>query len=629
MTFEELVTAIGYHNKLYWEKGSPEISDGEYDQLFEELRRRAPEHPLVNAVYAPAVVSGGKVRHRTPMLSLDKAYSLEAVLEWAKKFARSPEEKLFVQPKYDGISASFDGKVLATRGDGETGEDVTDKLPLIELEAPGYTGPLDRAARGEIVIRSDDFVSIYSRIRRKDGGFYKNPRNAVAGIMGLKEIDNMVAQGAKLTLVDYSLVSYELPLSGLAEQWPHFLEELAQLPYPMDGVVIKFADREFRESLGNTAHHPRGEIAYKYSNVKRESVLLDVEWSFGKNNLTPVAIMESVEFSGVTVKRATLHNVQNIIDMDLQIGDRIIVERAGDVIPYISSSTPGENRRSPLIDRCPACGSTLERKGPELVCPDKDCPGTSLQRLAASVKALDVENLGESTLKKLVSVCQVRHLSDLFRLTAAELLKVEGFAAKSAGNLIKELQRVRNMPEYQFLTSLNIPNVGPNIAKLLLQDMDINALRTASRDQLSGIPGIGPERAKAISDAFEMRKEEIDELLSAVTPVRETLPEKGSMPTVCFTGKMPEKRAFYVELARSKGYASSDSVTKELTLLVAADVNENSSKLVKARKLGVKILSLDEFLAAPDHVSFAPAPEAAPQKSAAPEKAEEEQLELF
>ena len=282
MTFEELVTAIGYHNKLYWEKGSPEISDGEYDQLFEELRRRAPEHPLVNAVYAPAVVSGGKVRHRTPMLSLDKAYSLEAVLEWAKKFARSPEEKLFVQPKYDGISASFDGKVLATRGDGETGEDVTDKLPLIELEAPGYTGPLDRAARGEIVIRSDDFVSIYSRIRRKDGGFYKNPRNAVAGIMGLKEIDNMVAQGAKLTLVDYSLVSYELPLSGLAEQWPHFLEELAQLPYPMDGVVIKFADREFRESLGNTAHHPRGEIAYKYSNVKRESVLLDVEWSFGK-----------------------------------------------------------------------------------------------------------------------------------------------------------------------------------------------------------------------------------------------------------------------------------------------------------------------------------------------------------
>ena len=625
----ELAELISHHNRLYWEKGAPEIEDADYDKLLEELRRRDPGHALVNAVYAPAVVSGSKVRHRTPMLSLDKAYSLEAVLEWAGKFARSPEEKILVQPKYDGISASFDGRTLATRGDGETGEDVTGKLPLIELETPGYTGPLDRAARGEIVIRSDDFVNIYSHIRRKDGGFYKNPRNAVAGIMGLKEIDAMIAQGAKLTLVDYSLISYELPLSELAAKWERYLEELAQLPYPMDGVVIKFADRSFRESLGNTAHHPRGEIAYKYSNVKRESVLLDVEWSFGKNNLTPVALMESVEFSGVTVKRATLHNVQNIIDMDLQIGDRIIVERAGDVIPYISSSTPGENRRSPLIDRCPACGSTLERKGPELVCPDKDCPGTSLQRLAAAVKALDVENLGESTLKKLVSVCQVRHLSDLFRLTAAELLKVEGFAAKSAGNLIKELQRVRNMPEYQFLTSLNIPNVGPNIAKLLLQDMDINALRTASRDQLSGIPGIGPERAKAISDAFEMRKEEVDELLSAVTPVRETLSEKGSMPTVCFTGKMPEKRAFYVELARSKGYASSDSVTKELTLLVAADVNENSSKLVKARKLGVKILSLDEFLAAPDHVSFAPAPEAAPQKSAAPEKAEEEQLELF
>jgi DNA ligase (NAD+) len=180
--------------------------------------------------------------------------------------------------------------------------------------------------------------------------------------------------------------------------------------------------------------------------------------------------MESVEFSGVTVKRATLHNVQNIIDMDLQIGDRIIVERAGDVIPYISSSTPGENRRSPLIDRCPACGSTLERKGPELVCPDKDCPGTSLQRLAAAVKALDVENLGESTLKKLVSVCQVRHLSDLFRLTAAELLKVEGFAAKSAGNLIKELQHDSKIIFIQ-LSNCNVIN-----RHLLVEKSDIHNL---------------------------------------------------------------------------------------------------------------------------------------------------------
>ena len=573
------------------------------------------------------------------MLSLDKAYSLEALLEWGRKFARTPDEKILVQPKYDGISASFDGTVLATRGDGETGEDVTGKLPLIELEAPGYTGCLDRPARGEIVIRSDDFVNIYAHIRRKDGGAYKNPRNAVAGIMGLKEIDPMLAQGAKLTLVDYSLISFELPLSELPQKWDSFLNTLAELPYPMDGVVLKFADKEFRDSLGSTSHHPRGEIAYKYSNVKRESRLIDVEWSFGKNNLTPVAIMEPVEFSGVTVKRATLHNVQNIIDMDLHIGDTVTVERAGDVIPYISGSAPGENRRSPLIDHCPACGTSLERRGPELVCPNPGCPGTSLQRLTAAVKALDVENLGESTLKKLISVCHVSCLSDLFRLTAVDLLKVEGFAEKSASNLLKELQRVKRMPEYQFLASLNIPNVGPNIAKLILQTMDFHALRTASEESLSAISGIGPERAKAITAAFAERKEEIDELLSAVTPVREEAPAQGRL-TVCFTGKMPEKRSYYEKLAGTKGYAAADSVTKELSLLVAADVNDSSSKLVKARKLGVKIMSLEEFLAqkaVPGPAAPEPSAESEIQQelfseippSEKSEKTEDEQLELF
>ena len=617
----ELVRLIEYHNHLYWEKAAPEISDSDYDRLVQELRRRDPGHVLVNAVNAPAVFSGGKVRHASPMLSLDKAYSLEEVVSWGKKFARSPEEEILVQPKYDGISANFDGRILATRGDGETGEDITDKLPLLELEAPGYRGKPDRPARGEIVIRSDDFETLYSRIRRKDGGFYKNPRNAVAGIMGLKEIDLMVVQGAKLTLVDYSLISYPLPLNELPARWEGLLEELSRLPYPMDGVVIKFADAAFRESLGNTAHHPRGEIAFKYSNVRRETTLLDVEWGFGKNNLTPVAIMEPVEFAGVTVRRATLHNVQNIIDMDLCIGDHITVERAGDVIPYIVASSPGGNRRNALIDTCPACGTLLRRKGPELICPNPACPGTHLQRLSAAVKALDVENLGESTLKKLISVCGVRHLKDLFQLTAADLLKLEGFAEKSASNLLKELQRVRKLPEYQLLTALNIPNVGPNIAKMLLKELDFRQLREAGEETLSAIPGIGPERAKAIRAAFAERAEEIDELLGALTLIREESAGTATQPTVCFTGKMPEKRSFYEALARKRGYGTADSVTSTLALLVAADVNDNSSKLVKARKLGIKILALEDFLASPSTVS----PPASPSRP----EAEEEQPELF
>ena len=361
---EELEKLIEHHNRQYWELGEPEIPDTRYDELLRALRRIDPGNTLLSRVYAPRVAGSGKVRHTVPMLSLDKAYSLEEVLEWGKKFARTPEEPLLVEPKYDGISANFDGRVLSTRGDGEIGEDVSDKLPLIELEAPGYTGPVDRPARGELVIRDDDFANLYSHIRRKGGGTYKNSRNAVAGIMGLKEIAEMVAQGAKITLVDYNMISYRVKLSELEAKWPELLAELEALPYPQDGVVLKLADHDYEASLGNTAHHPRGQIAFKFTNIRRTTKLLGVEWSFGKNCLTPVALLEPVEISGTTIKRATLHNVQNILELGIEIGDTVTVERAGDVIPYIVASEPGETRRSALIDHCPCCHTKLVRRGP-------------------------------------------------------------------------------------------------------------------------------------------------------------------------------------------------------------------------------------------------------------------------
>lgn len=194
------------------------------------------------------------------------------------------------------------------------------------------------------MIRDDDFRNLYSHIYKKGGGTYKNSRNAVAGIMGLKEIDEMIAQKAKITLVDYNMVSFRVRLSELADRWEGLLAELAALPYPQDGVVLKLADTAYEASLGSTAHHPRGQIAYKFTNIRRTTKLLDVEWSFGKNCLTPVAHLEPVEISGTTIKRATLHNVQNILELGIEIGDTVTVERAGDVIPYIVSSEPGAER---------------------------------------------------------------------------------------------------------------------------------------------------------------------------------------------------------------------------------------------------------------------------------------------
>ena len=591
---DELAALIEYHNRRYWELGEPEIEDARYDELVRALSKIDPAHPLLSRVYAPHVAGDGKIRHAEPMLSLDKAYSLDEVLAWAGKYARSPEEELLVEPKYDGISAKFEDGILSTRGDGEIGEDITSKLPLIELEAPGYRGKPDRPARGEIVIRDDDFKTLYAHIQKRGGGVYKNSRNAVAGLMGLKEIDDMLLQGARVTLVDYNLVSRRVTLAELPGRWEALLAEMAALPYPQDGAVLKFADEAFRRSLGATAHHPRGEIAFKFTNIRRKTRLIDVEWSFGKSCLTPVAHLEPVEISGITIKRATLHNVQNILDLGLEIGDTVTVERAGDVIPCIVACEPGETRRSALIDRCPGCGAGLVRRGPELCCPNPECRETELQRLAAAVRNLGIERLGEPTLRKLMEVCGVRRLSDLFELEEADILKLEGFAGKSARNLIDEIRKSRTVNDYQLLAALNIPNIGPNVGKGIFEHCTFDEVRKLSEEELAAIPGIGPERARALVRELSVQSEFLDELLAAVQPVHAGNGE--AKPTVCFTGKMPEKRSYYERLAAAHGYEPVGEATASLSLLVAADPAESSSKLKNARKFGIRIVSLDEFL---------------------------------
>lgn len=597
MSLQELVQLIEYHNQRYWELGEPEISDDDYDRLMVELRSRDPNHPLLHWVGTQRTASaGGKVKLAKPMLSLDKAYSLEEVVEWAQKYIRSKDELLLAQPKYDGISANFDGTILATRGDGEIGEDISDKLPLIELEAPNYTGQLNRPARGEIVIRKDDFANLYSHIYKKGGGVYKNSRNAVAGIMGLKDISDMIRQHAKLTLADYSLVSFKIKFSELSGRFAEIIETVEALPYPTDGVVFKLADTAYSESLGATSHHPRGQIAFKFSGIRRKTKLLAVEWSFGKNALTPVAELEPVEIGGVTIKRATLHNAQNIIDMDIQIHDEVTVERAGDVIPYIVSREPGEERINAMITNCPGCGSTLVRRGPELCCVNPECFETNLQKLTAAVKNFGIEQLGEPTIRKMMLSLGVKKLSDIFKLTQNQLLKLDNFAEKSAANLYREIDTAKHVADYQFLAALNIPNIGLDIAKILLKHFKLEELSSLSENELLNVPGIGEKRAKAIVEILHSEAQEINDLLATVEVSKTAQNSSTTRPTICFTGKMPEKRSFYENLAAEHGYEAVDSVSQSLSLLVTADISSNSSKTGKAKKLGIPIVELQEFL---------------------------------
>ena len=597
MSLQELVQLIEYHNQRYWELGEPEISDDDYDRLMVELRSRDPNHPLLHWVGTQRTASaGGKVKLAKPMLSLDKAYSLEEVVEWAQKYIRSKDELLLAQPKYDGISANFDGTILATRGDGEIGEDISDKLPLIELEAPNYTGQLNRPARGEIVIRKYDFANLYSHIYKKGGGVYKNSRNAVAGIMGLKDISDMIRQHAKLTLADYSLVSFKIKFSELSGRFAEIIETVEALPYPTDGVVFKLADTAYSESLGATSHHPRGQIAFKFSGIRRKTKLLAVEWRFGKNALTPVAELEPVDIGGVTIKRATLHNAQNIIDMDIQIHDEVTVERAGDVIPYIVSREPGGERINAMITNCPGCGSTLVRRGPELCCVNPECFETNLQKLTAAVKNFGIEQLGEPTIRKMMLSLGVKKLSDIFKLTQNQLLKLDNFAEKSAANLYREIDTAKHVADYQFLAALNIPNIGLDIAKILLKHFKLEELSTLSEDELLNVPGIGEKRAKAIVEVLHSEAQEINDLLATVEVSKTAQNSSTTRPTICFTGKKPEKRSFYENLAAEHGYEAVDSVSQSLSLLVTADISSNSSKTGKAKKLGIPIVELQDFL---------------------------------
>ena len=595
-----LAQLIEYHNRKYWVEAEPEISDGEYDFLMRRLAELNPDHPLLSAVNAPVVATSGKVVHREPMLSLDKAYSLDEVMEWAAKYARTPDEVLLVQPKYDGISAIWSGGVLATRGDGETGEDISDKVPLIELEHPKGVMPLAGfrgQARGEIVIRDDDFRTLYANIRNRSGAVYRNSRNAAAGIMGLKDIAMMLHQHAKLTLVDYSLHSWNTTYGTLRENWDDLVQKIEALPYPMDGIVVKLADEAYARSLGNTAHHPRGQIAFKFSGVRRESRVRAVEWSFGKNCLTPVAEIDPVEISGTTIRHVSLHNLQNVIDRDIHIGDTVTVERAGDVIPYIVASAPGEERKPCVISVCPSCGKELVRDLPELRCVNPECPETRVMRLLAAVKNIGIERLGEPNIRKMITVLGVRNLNDIFRLTTTDIMKLEGFQALSAHNLYNEIQAARNVPDWQVLASLNIRGIGPNIAKGILREYTLGELEGLSAAELAKIDGIGPERATALEEELKAQKAFLDELLGCVS-VRVT---KNTLdtprPTICFTGKMPEKRSYYESLAAENGYEAVDSVTASLSLLVAADGESDSTKARKAAKLGVKVLPLTQWLA--------------------------------
>ena len=586
---KELENQIAHHNIKYWNENSPEIEDTEYDKLVEKLRSLDPYNPLVNFNY-----------NNSEMKSLEKVYTFEELCKWFKKTARNLNEAYLIEPKLDGLSSYYDGKKLVTKG-----TDATHIIDIIDLEDVGVNNiPLKEISspiRGEVILNSSIDIT---KVLRPDGTPYKNHRNAAAGIMNSKDISDIKKQDIRLTLVSYEKVKYVVTYKAIIEKGFHFnerlwndiVERIRKYPYPMDGIVVKVADAKHYTKLGSNSHHDFGAIAFKFKNPSAISVIKKIELSLGKNRVTPMALIKPVEINGIMIKRVTLHNWKNVLDRNICINDKVIVERAGDVIPYIASNTNTASSKHFIGIACPVCGWRLKYEEPDLICNNDDCLGRIVNNLLVSIITVGIEEIGQSTVEKIVKMYPVKNLYDFLNLSYEQIRKLENFGDASSNKLYDQIVNVRNgVEDYKILASLNILGIGTTLFKQLMQQFTVNELMEMRTAELSKIPNFGIERVGLLFGESNNKNLYIKKLLSIVK-VMETKGGQSNMNTICFTGKMPEKRSYYEELAKKKGYRIASGVSKDLKVLVTTEMDRVSGKMDKARRFNVRITTLQDWL---------------------------------
>jgi len=395
--------------------------------------------------------------------------------------------------------------------------------------------------------------------------------------------------------MSFDAIEFKYTAEQIVNNWLELLDSVSNLDVPIDGMVIKLADTTKYEKLGCTSHHPRWALAFKFANIRAESILRDVEWSHGRYALTPVAIFDPVEIGGVTISRANLHNLNNIRAKDIQLGDRIVVERAGDVIPDIIESTPGSSRTIIDITHCPFCNTKVGKFAGNVVCTNPNCSETIVRQLINGAGVLGIDGLGVSTMTQLVQ-SGITELSELFSLDIDSLASLNGFANKAAENLYNAIQKVTNgVEDYHLLASIGIAQLGVTTAKKLCSKYSLDEIVKLNADDLMTVPSIGFEKAHIIEAGLKEKYIEL-ELLQRIIHVKRASGEAKTAATICFTGKMDKPRSHYAQLARNKGWIPVDKVSESLHLLVTENINDNTAKLMKAKKFGVSICSLGEWL---------------------------------
>ena len=648
---------IRHHDFLYYVKDRPEISDGEYDRLFRELVELERAHPeLVTSdsptqrIGAPPLDELGKVQHKRPMLSLDSLVDPADVLAFDQRMKRELETdqvEYTVEPKFDGLSVELvydQGSFVqgSTRGDGTTGEDVTINLRTIrslplQLQSSAHP-PAHLVVRGEVYMRLDDFHALNRRMTEQGDDAFANPRNAAAG--SLRQLDSHITADRPLVVTCYEVMAMDgpppsshwdelealamwgLPVSSLRRRCETIDAVMAfhrkteqrrdNLPYEIDGVVVKVNRRDWQKQLGAKSRSPRWTIAYKFAPRKEITVVQDIVVSVGRTGtLTPLALLRPVEVGGVTISRATLHNADEVARKDIRVGDSVKVERAGDVIPAIAErvSVPGETRSAPFAmpNRCPVCRSAVAREGAYVYCTGQAaCPAQLKGAIEhfASKSALNIEGLGKKTVAQLVDQGLVQDLADLYQLSRVQLLRLEGFAERSSTLLLNAIARSKRVSLDRFLMGLGIRQVGQHIAKVLAREFgSLDAIMSADQDRFQTIQEIGPEISASLVSYFQenSNRRVINRLQKLGLSIEEVpAAQIGALSpfagrSFVFTGGLAGlSRDEAKTLVERLGATVSSSVSKKTAYVVAGV--DPGSKLDQARKLGVMILSEDEFL---------------------------------
>jgi DNA ligase (NAD+) len=588
---EKLRGEINYHNYLYNTLDQPEISDYEYDQLFNRLKAIEAEHPEWISPDSPTQRTGAsplgkfrKIQHPSPILSLANGFGSQDARDWYNRILKlNPAVStadFILEPKLDGLTVVLHYKrgvfVLgATRGDGLVGEDITENLktlPSLPLRIPikpGLEAPERLVVRGECLIFKKDFEKLNAELEKAGEKTYLNPRNTAAG--SLRQLDPKITARRPLRLFVYQIVesSSQIPetqkglLSYLSQLGfptnPLFwyaknIEQAIQIceqegldrhrwPYDADGIVIKLNDLSLAASLGFSGKDPRGALAYKYPGQEVETKLEDIIITVGRTGvLTPEAQLKAVNIGGVVVRQATLHNFDFIRDKDIRIGDQVLIKRAGEVIPYILASLPEKRDGSQVPfavpTHCPSCGSLVERD-PEQVayyCPNAACPAQLTRNVEnfASRGAMDIEGLGEQIVAQLSNAGFVHSAVDLYRLRKSDLLKLDKFGDKKADNLLDAIAASKNQTLQRLIVGLGIRGIGEVAARKLSQKFgNLDLLAEASLEQLQQVEGVGPNLANSVFDWFrvESNRQMLHEFKQmGVWPVENALSENKKLP---------------------------------------------------------------------------------------------------